>query len=300
MGDLFSLFTQTESGRRAQEGTGLGLSISRNYVRLMGGELELESTLGKGTVVRLTLDLPEADAVEPVEPGPGRVTGLAPGQPSYRILVADDIRENRQLLTELLGGMGFEVREAPNGYEAVRLWSAWRPDLIWMDMRMPIVDGYEATREIRKREAVEAQPAFDGYRPCKIIAITASAFEREHDEIIQSGCNDILTKPFMEARFFQMMEQQLGARFEYESPEAVEPPAKAADLTLEDLEPLPDALLGELREALEVGDGAVAATVIEQVRAHDDRVANLLDRAVKGFQFEAILGLLDRLSAPSS
>jgi hypothetical protein len=95
MADLFSLFTQTESGRRAQEGTGLGLAISRSYVRLMGGEIDLQSALGKGTVVRFTLSLPRASAVASAESGPGRVTGLAPGEPPYRVLVVDDIQENR-------------------------------------------------------------------------------------------------------------------------------------------------------------------------------------------------------------
>ena len=295
MADLFSLFTQTESGRRAQEGTGLGLSISRSYVRLMGGEIDLRSELGKGTVVRFALSLPEAGAAALGEPGPGRVTGLAPGEPAYRVLVVDDIQENRQLLTELLGATGFEVREAPNGYEAVKQWEAWRPDMIWMDMRMPVVDGYEATREIRRREAVESLAPATERRPCRIVAITASAFEQERDEIVESGCDDILVKPFMEAAFFQAMERHLGARFAYEAAGAVEAPPKESDLGLRDLERLPEALRAELRAALEEGDGAAAGAVVERVRACDERVASLLDRSVKGFHFEEVLGLLNRL-----
>lgn len=289
MAGLFDLFSQTESGRRAQEGTGLGLSISRSYVRLMGGDIDVRSGLGEGTVVRFTLELAEAvDVVRPT-PEPGRVIGLAPGQRSRRILVVDDIRENRQLLTELLRATGFEVREARNGLEAIDAWQEWRPDLIWMDMRMPILDGYEATRKIRESEGRS--------RRTKIIAITASALESERDEILESGCDDILVKPFMEVTLFRAIEKYLGVEFVRESDESAADGREEEGLTTDDLGVLPGEVISELRGALELGDGKAAAAAVERAREHDGRVAEMLDRAVRSFRFEEVLSLLSRLPA---
>jgi signal transduction histidine kinase/ligand-binding sensor domain-containing protein len=152
---LFQAFVQTEAGRQVQEGTGLGLVISRSFVRLMGGDIEVASRVGEGTTFRFEASLPRADAAEVVEER--KVAGLAPGQPSRRMLVVDDTFENRALLARLLKSVGFDVREATNGQEAVAEWEASRPDLIFMDMRMPVMDGIEATREIRRREGVRSQ-----------------------------------------------------------------------------------------------------------------------------------------------
>src|SRR5262249_791327 len=145
LGSLFEAFGQTESGRKAKEGTGLGLAISRNFVRLMGGDVRVQSELDRGTLFTVEVPLRVAHDIAP-ETKPGRVATLAPGEPAYRLLVVDDNRENRMLLTTLLASVGFQVREAANGAEAVDAWRAWSPDLIWMDMRMPVLDGYEATR----------------------------------------------------------------------------------------------------------------------------------------------------------
>jgi len=109
------------------------------------------------------------------QPGKARPLGLEPGQPAYRLLVAEDREENRQLLVKLLTGWGFDVRAACNGVEALNLWREWHPHLIWMDMRMPVMDGYEATRRIK------ATP--QGQQTI-IVALTASAFEDERERVL--------------------------------------------------------------------------------------------------------------------
>src|SRR5690606_2544972 len=118
------------------------------------------------------LPLPEVDA-QPL-PQVSRVVGLERGQPEQRILVVDNADDNRTLLSHLLRAVGFTVREAVNGKEAVEVWRAWRPAFVWMDMRMPIMDGYEATRAIRAAEAEGSA----GPRTV-IVALTASAFEHD-------------------------------------------------------------------------------------------------------------------------
>src|SRR5207253_2078072 len=160
---------QTKTGQQAGTGTGLGLAISREFVRLMGGSVTVTSQVGKGSVFVVDLPLKEgqAGAVRSNDK-PRHVLALRPGQPVCRVLIADDVEDNRQLLAQLLTPVGFETRLATNGAEAVRQFEEWRPHLILMDFRMPVMDGVEAIRRIR---------AAAGGKAPKIIAVTASAMD---------------------------------------------------------------------------------------------------------------------------
>lgn len=221
---LFNAFAQTESGRQSQQGTGLGLAISREFVRLMGGDLILTTQLGQGTTFRFDLPLVNADTVEavPLQPQQQHTIGLAEGQ-HYRLLVVEDNRESRQLLVKILETLGFEVQQAENGREAIDRWKSFDPHLIWMDLRMPVMDGYEATRQIR------AQP--QGGKTV-ILALTASVFEDERPQAIAAGCNDFIRKPFREEELFAKMAHYLGVRYRYESIDPISiPAATPADLT---------------------------------------------------------------------
>lgn len=154
---LFEPFVQTETGRASRQGTGLGLPISQKFVHLMQGNLQVTSTLGQGSTFSFSMPLQFARTVEPLmQPVHQRVVGLAPNQPTYRILIVEDHWENRQLLMRLLSPLGFELREAENGAEVLTLLASWTPHLIWMDIRMPVMDGYETTQRIR---ALEQQTA---------------------------------------------------------------------------------------------------------------------------------------------
>ncbi len=206
---LFEPFEQTGSGQYSIGGTGLGLAISRKLVRVMGGELEVTSAVGEGSVFRFAIRLSAGgEAGLPAEPR--RVLRLAPDQPPLRVLVADDAEDNRILLRRLLGRVGFEVREAADGGEALDTWASWRPHLIWMDMRMPVMDGYEATRRLRRAESKRA-----GDRTA-VIALTATAFEHDRRQILAAGCDEMVTKPFREATIFDKLAEYLEARFVYE------------------------------------------------------------------------------------
>jgi signal transduction histidine kinase/DNA-binding response OmpR family regulator len=150
--ELFAAFGQTQAGKKSREGTGLGLPISRQFVQLMGADLQVESQVGQGS--RFFFEIPVRLATgdgTPLLPQP-TITGLAPGQPTYRILAVDDVAENCQLLVKLLQPLGFDVITAADGHQAIEQWQATHPHLILMDMRMPGMDGYEATRRIRARE----------------------------------------------------------------------------------------------------------------------------------------------------
>ncbi|MBL8115021.1 MAG: response regulator [Acidobacteria bacterium] len=208
LGKLFRAFSQTESGLSAKEGTGLGLVISRQIVRLMGGDVSVKSTVGVGTTFTFDVELPASEAA--IAPRKRRkVLSLAPDQPALRILVVDDTPENRLLLMRLLGDAGFDVREAVNGADAIAAWETWKPHLVFMDMRMPVMDGREATARIREREKAE------GESPTPIVALTASALEHEREELASSGVSGFLPKPFVVDDLFAALAQHTGVRYRY-------------------------------------------------------------------------------------
>jgi signal transduction histidine kinase/ligand-binding sensor domain-containing protein/CheY-like chemotaxis protein len=287
MSRLFETFSQTESGRRSQEGTGLGLAISRSFVMLMGGEISVESALGRGTIFRVGVPLPvSAEPVAGLEAQ--TVVALEPGQPVRRILVVDDTPENREILVRLLGPLGFEMREAGDGRAAVEMWKSWRPHLVWMDMRMPVLDGYGATRRIREAEA--ASP--DGQPRTVIISLTASAFEHDRDAILAAGCDDFVTKPYREATIFEKLAAHLGVRYVYEEG-APEDEGGPAPVDRAEVARLPAELRRRLRYGVDSGDVSLTSGAVADVRRHDARLARELDRLVRAYRFEELLELLD-------
>ncbi|MEG4395277.1 PAS domain S-box protein [Microcoleus sp. BROC3] len=208
MENLFKPFAQTESGKKAQEGTGLGLPISKQFVELMGGKITVTSSVGRGSIFRFDVNVSLPNAVEiQVAQTARRVVGLEPGQPEYRILAVDDRLESRLLLVRILKSLGFAVQDAENGVKALEMWSSWEPHLIWMDMRMPVMDGYEATKRIKAHLKGQATV---------IIALTASAFDEERSVILSAGCDDFVAKPFREQVILEKMAKYLGVRYVYD------------------------------------------------------------------------------------
>ena len=207
---LFEPFTQTESGREVREGTGLGLAITQKLIRLMGGEITVTSRIGEGSTFHFEVDLPLA--TEPIQPlDVNRVIGLEGPEDRRRILVVDDTQDSRILLRRLLEAVGFEVGEATNGAEAVELWKTWHPELIFMDNRMSVMDGSEATEAIRRLEPNLGRTA------TVIVAVTASVLEHERGAILARGADELVMKPFGEEKIFEVIASRLGVRFRREN-----------------------------------------------------------------------------------
>ena len=335
---LFQPFFQGQglAGPTATEGTGLGLSISREFVALMGGTITVTSRLEVGTTFTVEVPVLLGDAARVRAEQGGLVVGLVPGQPTYRILVCDDRWENRDLLLRLLTSVGFEVCSATNGQEALATWETWAPHLIWMDMRMPVMDGYEATQRIKATLRGQATV---------IIALTASAFEHDRSLVLAAGCNDFVRKPFRESEIFGKMAEHLGVRFCYEADADQEPAASGASHLAEpqgadgtgatdssaalaaasDAAPPPvtnmtlplkgsvaseaaviRALAGlpaEQRTALAQAalqlNARATQSVLESVRTHDAALARALAELVDSYRFDILLAWIERSERPS-
>ncbi len=283
---VFQPFVQL-GGAGTQKGTGLGLTISHQYVQLMGGALDVESTVGKGSIFRVELPVELAEEAGTGTPKgeelAGEVIGLAPGQPAYRILIAEDQPENQMLLVKLMTSIGLDAKLAENGAECVRLFQEWRPHLIWMDRRMPLMDGVEATRRIR---------ALPGGQAVKIVAVTASAFKEQRQELLDAGMDDCLRKPYRFHEIYGCVAKQLGVKYVYRDSTPVAAEALPIAVTPAMLAALPDAARKELKDAVESLDGVRIGAAIQRIGEADAELGRTLCRLAENFDYPAILSAL--------
>ncbi|MGB3299055.1 MAG: PAS domain S-box protein [Phormidesmis sp.] len=293
---LFEAFVQTQSGLTAREGTGLGLAISREYVHLLGGELTLNSAPEHGSTFAFSIAASfiemsiEAIASDAKAKTPlGRIIGLAPGQPAYKVLVVDDVAVNRKLLTHLLSEAGFEVQEATNGVEAISQWQTWQPHLIWMDMRMPVMSGEDAARQIK---------TLDIYSRTRLIALSASAFSENKTAALNSGCDDFVSKPVQAATVFEKMAQHLDVCYRY----AQTATAPLADPSQPSLSPsllaqAPTAWQYALKQAtLDLDDEAILS-LIAQLPSEQSALADALETCVKNLSYKRLLQVIQDAEA---
>lgn len=306
LSQLFQPFVQTETGHKSQEGTGLGLAISQKFVSLMGGDITVNSTFGSGSTFRFTIQAIVVDeGAQPKLVVRRTVIGLAAGQPTYRILVVEDKPENRQILLKLLTSVGFEVREAINGVEAIALCETWQPHLIWMDIRMPVMNGYEATKRIKAAsEQANRQPPV-------VIALTGSVFEEDRKVALSMGCCDFVRKPFQADIIFEKMAEYLGVRYVYAEADkgrgVGELRSRDADASSRslvtnsqpsttslhpaDLADMPPEWLSQLHQAASRVNARQVLTLIEQIPDSKADLAEALTALVNNFCFEEIVEL---------
>jgi signal transduction histidine kinase/CheY-like chemotaxis protein len=280
---LFRHFEQTKTGQKAGTGTGLGLAISREFVRLMGGDITVTSQVGKGSAFAIHLPLNESDvqAVLLVDK-PRTVLSLKPGQEKFRVLIADDVEDNRELLAQILGPVGFEIRLACDGEQAVKEFESWRPHLILMDFRMPVMDGHEAILRIR---------AAAGGKELKIIAVTASAMDENRQDLLGIGADDFIGKPFHEAELFRKIRTHLGVEFLYAEEATAAAPEEAVALTPESLARLPPDLIDLMREAVIAADLDQLLAKIQEAESTAPDVARGLRSLAEHFEYQQLLGL---------
>jgi signal transduction histidine kinase/ligand-binding sensor domain-containing protein/CheY-like chemotaxis protein len=283
--EVFEAFAQTESGRRATEGAGLGLAISRGLARIHGGDVTIHSRPGGGTTVRaeVALALASEAPVREQTRSDRRVSGLAPGQASPLVLVVDDSPENRQLLAELLRTGGCRVTEAAGGEEAVERWRTESPDLIFMDLRMQGMNGFEATGRIRAEQA-EAGRRHD----TRIVVLSASAFDHERTEALERGADAFLTKPFREQGVFAQIENLLGIRFVREEARDGTGGGDGSVLRSGKLAALPPGLRTRLSAAAAGGESDALQALAVEAATHDAAVGAELATLARAYRFDEI------------
>jgi adenylate cyclase len=321
---LFDPFVQTQTGRQSMEGTGLGLSISSKFIQLMGGDITVSSVLGQGSIFTFDIKVSLASSTDfnkttiPVR----KVIGLKPNQPSYRILIVEDIEENRLLIFKLLAPLGFEIREAVNGQEAVAIWESWQPHLIFMDIRMPVMDGYEATKKIRKAEGrrqrtegrmIKDEQSFSSkslvqnsleqiQKPLHtsslifdtstiIIALTASAFFEQREVILEAGCDDFIPKPFPEEILYEKIALHLGVSYLYEAENltvSIHDSVKPLKLTSEVLSVMPKEWMQKLHQAALALNEELIIELIQEIPESQATLINILTNLVDNFRLDII------------
>ncbi len=287
---LFRHFEQTESGRRSQAGTGLGLAISREYARLLGGDITVKSEAGIGSTFRLEIPIEAGEKVAVTRIRESRkITGLSPNHNhngSIRVLVVDDHRLNRGWIRDALVEVGFKVREASDGEEAIQVWNDWKPQLILMDVHMSPVDGKEATAKIRSAA---------GGNESVIIGVSASAFAEDVKSALAAGMNAFLSKPVRLEELFELIRTNLGIEYTYENDEIADDSTEASQsltrLSVETMSRLSVSILGELREATLNGDVARLTQVIDEIAKNDPSIARALTELVDQYEYDQILNL---------
>jgi PAS domain S-box-containing protein len=271
------------------EGSGLGLAISRQFVHLMGGDITVSSDLGVGSHFSFNVIVRSTKADEKqIAQAKREVIGLVPGQPAYRLLVVEDQETNRRLLVKLLERLGFEIQEATNGQEAIDSWQNWDPHLIWMDMRMPVMDGREATRHIK---------SMPGGGSVVIIALTATAFDEDREQILMDGCDDFVRKPFHKSEIFDKLIKHLNVQFLYEEETAQTTEADQSDTAIlskgvETLTTQSPEWMNELHQATLRADIYRILDLIDQIREQDPDLADVLTDFTERYEYQKILSLI--------
>ena len=295
LNSLFEAFTQTSSGKKSQQGTGLGLAISNTFVEVLGGKLKVQSKLGQGSKFQFSIPMTATKTALQEKAPEYQIVKLKQLYRDRRILVVDDSADGRLLLVTLLEEVGFQVQQAVNGKQAVSLWQQWQPHLILMDMQMPVMNGYQATKNIRTL----AQTS-ELLNPI-IIALTASAFGESRAEILELGCDDFIYKPFPESALFEIIADHLKVEYIYQivssskrktelvkQAEALDP-----EIVKQKLSQIEKSVLQNLYQASLCLDQEQTTQIIEQIAQKDRVIGNWLNNLLEGFKFEKIIEQLE-------
>jgi CheY-like chemotaxis protein len=287
---IFEAFVQTGTAKR-HNGAGLGLTISRQIIELMGGNLTVESAPGRGSRFRaeIEVELAEESAIKPdVE---WERVALAEGQPECRVLIVEDQEENWMVLERLLTNAGFPVRVAQDGARAVEEFRVWRPRFIWMDVRMPVMDGIEATKRIR---------ACEGGREVKIAAVSASGLADERGQVLAEGLDDYVRKPYRPAEILECMSRHLGVRYHAGGAAETSDGEGAGESVIEGLSALSDELRDELREALLMLNPARISAAIERISGVNTALGSVLRRYAGQYAYSTIFNAVNMVGPRKS
>lgn len=285
---IFEPFIQARQGENQQKGTGLGLAISQQFTRLMGGDLRLESEPGEGTVFYFEIEVQLGDVcVVAAEEQQQAITGVAEGEPEWRILVVEDQPSSRALLQSQLKAAGFSVQVAVDGQQGIDLFLSWQPHLVWMDMRMPVMSGFQAVRRIRE---------LPGGKEVKILAITASVLRDQAADIIAAGCDEVYYKPCLEQDVLTAMASQLPINFSYRCDQPDELERGEREQQTIDLSSLPEPLVKQMLAVAKMGDVAELELMVSRLSDAEQPVKRQLEHYIQGFQIQEMIEALQQVA----
>ena len=277
---IFKPFEQSQKGGQVREGTGLGLAISKKFANLMGGDITIESEYQKGSEFSFTFKFQEGEDYEAVEEKKEfKVLSLAPEMKGLKVAIVDDRFENRDILYKKLTPLGFETKMAENGLEAVALYKNWKPDIILMDVVMPVMDGVEATRQILKLA--------NGH-DVKIFVVSASALESEQKEIMQIGATVFIKKPVIFDSLLYEMHTKGNVQFLFEENNLVENNQKGAALSSE----VPQHLKDKFIKASEEGDFTLLQELLEELESDSNKSFKYIEECINEMEFENLINWL--------
>jgi CheY-like chemotaxis protein len=315
--DIFSPFKQIGEHVRQAKGTGLGLAISRQVVQLMGGDLSVRSTVGQGSVFRFEIPLPEVVEWKHAEQAleARQIIGYTPSKDSDsavpKILVVDDTPENRQVLMDMVTSLGFDVEEAVDGRDGVEKAAAWQPDLIFMDLVMPVMNGFEATQEIRRAEEQKSRRADSEQQgdfkkstisqpvsgqaqiqqsQIKIVAVSASSTLSSQEILAEAAFDGFLPKPILLKELLRVLETQLQITWQYEQ-------SDEADEDTGEIVVPERAELDQLFELAEIGDFTELQARLERLEQMDERYRRFIRqirKLARTYQDKDICTLIDQ------
>ncbi|WP_339377029.1 hybrid sensor histidine kinase/response regulator [Cyanothece sp. BG0011] len=284
--NIFKAFYQCSHSHQSQEGTGLGLTISSKFIQLMGGDISVNSVVGKGTTFRFYIKLIEIENREIIpQSNQQKVMALEVNQPQYKILIVDDNLPNRRLLLKLLQPLNFSLKEATNGQKAINIWQEWCPDLIFMDIRMPVMDGFQAT------EYIKSTPQG---KNTIMIAVTASVLEEKETLIYQAGCDGLIRKPFDDDEIFEALHKHLGVRYLYKSSASSQLLSTSEEPL--SVEALPKTWLNQMYETIVKGDIILASELIQEISRDAPKLGEKLNQLLDNYEFEELLNLTEQKS----
>lgn len=281
LGHLFQPFHQTEAGLKAG-GTGLGLVLSRQYARLMGGEVYVESALGKGSSFRFRVEIHRGKELPAsFSTYRRRIRGIKSVSRQLCALVVDDNLDNRLLTKEILCTVGFEVVEAMNGREALEVFAQQSPDIVLMDLNMPILDGYKAISRLRMTPAGVKIP---------VIAITASAFDGERQRAMDSGADAYIRKPFRDYELLEAVGSLLGIEYLYD--ELVDEATRTVILSPAAMACIPSEVRDTILKTTINLDHDQLLSILEELSGDQPRIAAGLLELAKSYQYDTLISLL--------
>jgi PAS domain S-box-containing protein len=279
LGRLFKQFEQTSSGIKNSGGTGLGLVLSRQLALLMNGDITVASEEGTGSVFTINVEIREGKSEVGDVPIVKRVTGIKNPLYNYRVLVVDDKEENRMVIGNFLSLAGFETIYAVNGADGITKFEQWNPHLILMDMRMPEMDGYEATRLIKSTEKGKQTP---------VIVVTASSFEEEKKKNLGLEIQGYIRKPFRESELFGAIGKALGIEYTYEEETTTDTLMEYLSndgIVDEDIAKLPHELVLQMKDAADAADFILLKELICQIDGEYSSLAKHLILRADSFDY---------------